>query len=146
MLARRLLTALVALGALAALAAGASAPVLASYGRVEAVPLYLGLETFCHQLPDRSWFVGNLQAGLCVRCFGIYGGVLLAAVGGFQFSKRLLFAGVLMIGLTWAVEVVGVTEPAAWARFASGAVFGAAAGAVLETGPRPWLRPKRPLV
>lgn len=131
MLAHRLLTALVAGGALLALAAATAAPLLASHGRVEAVPLYLGLEFFCHQLPDRSWFFGDLQAGLCVRCFGLNGGVLLAAIGGFRFSRPLLAAGALTIALSWGVEALGLLEPASWTRFASGAVFGVAAGAML---------------
>lgn len=129
---RRFFAGLVAAAALTALAVATAAPLLASNGRVEAVPLYLGLEYFCHQLPERSWLIGSLQAGLCVRCFGLYGGVALAAIGGFRFSRAFLAAGVLLVGLTWAVEAGGVFEPADWARFSSGAVFGLAAGAVLQ--------------
>jgi|GEM_PF-2946690 len=138
MLAHRLLSGLVAGAALVALAAAAAAPLLAQHGRIEAVPLYLALEFFCHQLPERSWFFGDLQAGLCVRCFGVYGGVLLAAVGGFRFSRRLLAAGVFTVSMSWAVEAVGVLEPASWTRFATGALFGVAAGAVFSSS-----RPRR---
>jgi uncharacterized membrane protein len=130
--AQRFFAGLVAAAALTAVIVATAAPLLASKGRVEAVPLYLALEYFCHQLPERSWSIGDLQAGLCVRCFGLYGGIALAAIGGFRFSKALLAAGVIVIGLTWAVEAVGVWEPAQWARFFSGAAFGLAAGAVLQ--------------
>ena len=97
--------------AVIALMAATAAPLLAAQRRVEAVPLYLALEFVCHQMPERSWSIGELQAGLCVRCFGLYGGLLLAAVGGLRFSRRLLAAGVLMIGLSWAVEAGGWNRP-----------------------------------
>lgn len=132
----RILAGLVAVAALVALIAATAAPLLASNGRVEAVPLYLALEYFCHQIPERSWSVGELQAGLCVRCFGLYGGLILAAVSGFGFSRKLLAAGVLVVGLTWAVEAGGLNEPASWVRFSSGAIFGVAAGAVLQPASR----------
>ncbi len=130
------MTWLIGLAAVVALVAATVAPLLAGRGRVEAVPLYLALEFVCHQLPERSWSIGELQAGLCVRCFGLYGGLLLAAVGGLRFSRNLLATGVLIIGLSWAVEAVGWNRPADWVRFSSGALFGAAAGAVFRPGRR----------
>jgi hypothetical protein len=128
----RAFTWLIASVAVIALMAATAAPLLAAQRRVEAVPLYLALEFVCHQLPERSWSIGELQAGLCVRCFGLYGGLLLAAVGGLRFSRKLLAAGVLMIGLSWAVEAGGWNRPPDWVRFSSGALFGAAAGAVFR--------------
>ena len=133
---RRQAAALVAVAAVTALTAATVAPLMAAAGRVEAVPLYLALETICHQSAERSWFFGELQAGLCVRCYGLYAGMLLAAAGAVRFSQRMLAAGALLMALMWGVEAAGAARPADWLRFASGGAMGAAVGAVLQPGPR----------
>jgi len=58
--------------ALLALLIATAAPIVASLGHVEAVGLYMALEPLCHQLRERSWVFGDLSAGLCIRCYGVY--------------------------------------------------------------------------
>ena len=41
--------------------------------------LFQLMGVFCHQIPERSWFIYGAQLPLCVRCTAITVGVLLAA-------------------------------------------------------------------
>ncbi|OGS43886.1 MAG: hypothetical protein A3K76_00955 [Euryarchaeota archaeon RBG_13_57_23] len=42
------------------------------------VLLFLG-SSICHQIPERSYFLGDLQMPLCARCIGIHFGFILSA-------------------------------------------------------------------
>jgi hypothetical protein len=121
-----------ALGGLALLALlmATAAPIVASLGHVEAVGLYMALEPVCHQLRERSWVFGDLSAGLCIRCYGVYSGIAAAALMGWPFSRRMAAGGALALGAVWAAEhLVGAPVPE-MARFASGGAFGAALASV----------------
>ncbi len=43
-----------------------------------ALLMFLG-SSICHQLPERSYFLGDLQMPLCARCIGIHLGFLFSA-------------------------------------------------------------------
>jgi uncharacterized membrane protein len=47
--------------------------------------------TICHQLPERSYFLGDSQMPLCARCVGIHFGFFISTVFLFTGSRR--FAG-----------------------------------------------------
>lgn len=55
--------------------------------------MFLG-SAVCHQLPERSYFLGDLQMPLCARCIGIQLGFLLSSLflwtGGRRFASALL--------------------------------------------------------
>ena len=34
----------------------------------------------CHQLPERSFFIGNYQMPMCARCFGILCGYIIGGI------------------------------------------------------------------
>lgn len=112
--------------ALFALTIATAAPILASLGHVEAVGLYMALEPFCHQLAERSWSFGDLSAGLCIRCYGVYSGIAAAALLGLPFTKRMALAGAVALAGVWAVEHLAGAAVPELARFASGGAFGAA--------------------
>jgi uncharacterized membrane protein len=44
--------------------------------------------SFCHQLPERSYFLGDLQMPLCARCIGIHTGFLLSSVLMWTGARR----------------------------------------------------------
>lgn len=116
--------------ALLALFIATAAPIVASLGHVEAVGLYMALEPFCHQLAERSWSFGDLPAGLCIRCYGVYSGIAAAALMGLPFTKRVVLAGAVMLAAVWALEhLAGAPVPEA-ARFASGGALGLALASV----------------
>ena len=113
------------------------APLAAARGHVEAVGLYMALEPLCHQRADRSWSLGDLQAGMCIRCYGIYAGIAAAALLGLPFSRRMAVAGAVAIGAAWAIEHVGGVPVPEMARFASGGAFGLAMASVAAFGRAP---------
>ena len=125
--------------ALLILGVATAAPIVATLGHVEAVGLYMALEPLCHQLAERSWSFGDLSAGLCIRCYGVYSGIAAAALLGLPFTKRAALAGLLALGAVWMLEhVAGAPVPEA-ARFASGGALGLVLASV-TTGvrlPRP---------
>lgn len=58
-------------------------PVLFGYGFNDHffVTLYYAcFKPICHQLPERSYFINGYQLPVCVRCFGIYIGLLAGAL------------------------------------------------------------------
>ena len=42
----------------------------------------------CHQIPERSFFIGERQAPLCARCTGMYTGALIGIVYQIPLGKR----------------------------------------------------------
>ena len=54
------------------------APVAAASGNAGlAQGIYGAFAVFCHQLPERSYFIDGHQFAVCSRCTGIYGGFAL---------------------------------------------------------------------
>jgi uncharacterized membrane protein len=48
---------------------------------------FLG-SAFCHQIPDRSYVLGDLQMSLCARCIGIQFGFLLSSIFLWTGARR----------------------------------------------------------
>jgi uncharacterized membrane protein len=42
----------------------------------------------CHQMADRSWWIGGRPMAVCARCFGIYAGYLIGLLV-YPFSRPL---------------------------------------------------------
>src|ERR1044072_6320796 len=54
------------------------APVAAAGGHYElAEGIYRGFGVFCHQRPDRSYFIEGHKLAVCSRCTGLYAGFAL---------------------------------------------------------------------
>src|SRR5713226_7875970 len=85
-----------------------------------ALPIYAAFSWVCHQRPQRTWYVGALPLAVCVRCFGIYVGALVAAVMGPRFSRRLWIGSMVLLASEWLLEAGGWSEPPSLARFAAG--------------------------
>ena len=83
---------------------------------------------FCHQMPDRSWFLFGLQLPLCIRCTAITLGVLLAAV--YISTRRPLprmtvcFLGAAPLGLDLAFQAFGLYQGTNALRALTGVSFG----------------------
>lgn len=43
-----------------------------------ATSIYGGFAAFCHQLPERSYFIADHKLAVCSRCTGVYAGFALA--------------------------------------------------------------------
>lgn len=58
----------------------------------------LGKVTGCHQMPERSFFIRNVQFPVCARCTGVFTGEIL----GFIFFKAYeisMFAALVLCGV-----------------------------------------------
>ena len=137
----------------------ASAAVAALVAVVVAAPLAGGageavrfaFSHVCHQLPERSLWVGGGPVALCHRCFGVLAGLAgavaaaplvprLGALGGARAGRWLALA--LVPGaVDWLLGATGVWANTPASRLATGALFGVAAGLFLAEA---LLAPPRP--
>jgi uncharacterized membrane protein len=123
-----------------------AAPALAAAGR-EAIarPIYGFNGLFCHQRPDRTFYLWGEQMACCQRCFTIYGAMFLLGLLFVALRARirtpswrtlgLLVTPLALDGLT---QAVGLRESTTTLRVLTGALF-ALAGCwllfpYLETG------------
>jgi len=96
---------------------------------------FLG-SAFCHQIPDRSYALGDLQMPLCARCIGIQFGFLLSSIflwtGARRFAsgkpdRRALFV-LSALFLAGAIEAIlsysGLSESDNLRRTVSGLLIG----------------------
>jgi uncharacterized membrane protein len=98
----------------------------------------------CHQLPARTPHVDGVPFAVCFRCYGIYWGILLAALlypvlrrrlGSMDRVAPLVLVGSLVpAGVDWVLELVGLVPGSQAVRVVTGAVFGLAAGYFLVSG------------
>lgn len=82
--------------------------------------------TTCHQLSERTFFLSGTRFGLCARCLGFYGGLLLGAV--FVAIRRptagpkpllvLIFAAVTLIDVLF--ELTPESNVGNWLRLLIG--------------------------
>jgi hypothetical protein len=116
------------------------APVLAKNAGVASVALYAAFSWVCHQRPQRTWRIGALPLGVCVRCLGVYLGALAGAVAGARFSKARFWTSTVLLAAEWLAEAAVRPAAPAWPRFLAG-LF---AGFCLI--PALWAEPKRTTV
>lgn len=107
----------------------------------------------CHQIAERSYYLGAAQLPVCARCLGIYGGVAIAAAAALLRTPIGVSAGTMVaLGAlptlaTVAAEWAGLWQTSNVVRFVAGAPLGAAVGVVViaalatlhcgECAPRP---------
>jgi uncharacterized membrane protein len=110
------------------------APILAAVGyQAAARPIYAYNGLFCHQRPDRSFYVLGEKMACCQRCAAIYSsmallGLLYVALRGrvrvpSWRTLGLLAAPVAVDGLT---QLIGLRESTAALRVVTGALLGLA--------------------
>ena len=132
-----------ALGAVTWFALVTLAPVLPP---VLAALVYAAGGIVCHQMPDRSFHWHGAQLAVCARCTGIYLGACSAVVlaplppgsyaavaGSRGRVTGLLAAAALPMVFTVAVEWVGLWQPSAMVRAATGVLLGVAGAIVVTT-------------
>ena len=73
----------VAVGAMAFVAAIVGAPLALAGGQsVLGLTIYQAFGHFCHQLPERSFFIAGHKFAVCARCTGIYAGFAAGVLVG----------------------------------------------------------------
>src|SRR5688572_13028305 len=55
-------------------------PIFAANGFAFSSPLYKFFSFICHQIPDRTFHIGEHPLAVCSRCFGVYFGLLMGLV------------------------------------------------------------------
>ena len=112
------------------------APVAAATGHSDiATGIYGAFAVFCHQLPERSYFIEGHQFAVCSRCTGIYGGFalvlllypLLRSLKN-QDTPRpswLLFAAI-PLAIDFGVNFFGFWQNTHTSRLLTGALLGGA--------------------
>ncbi len=116
-------------------AAAVLAPVLASENRAEAAVLYAAFRPFCHQQVERVWSLAGEPLAVCVRCLGVYWGMVAGGLAAPGLGSRRAMAGAAAVCLaSWGLEAAGVTAlPAGW-RFITGLAVGLTVGRALASG------------
>jgi uncharacterized membrane protein len=107
------------------------APALAAAGhRGWAKPIYGFDGLFCHQRPDRSFYVFGQKMACCQRCFAIYGSMFLLGLFFVTLRDRIRTPSWRAVGLLatpvavdGGAQLVGLHESNAALRVITGAVF-----------------------
>lgn len=96
-------------------------------------PFYKFFGWICHQIPDRSFHVGDEQFAVCSRCFGVYFG-LFSGFAIYPLWRKIdeiepltrfwLFLSLIPIAVDWSLTIFGIWENTQLSRFVTGLVLG----------------------
>lgn len=112
------------------------APVAAANGSAElARGIYGAFAVFCHQLPERSYFIDDHQFAVCSRCTGIYAGFLFTLLL-YPLIRSLkdpvtprpswLLLAAIPLGIDFSVNFFGFWQNTHTSRLLTGAFLGGA--------------------
>lgn len=112
------------------------APVAAASGQSEvARGIYGAFAIFCHQLPERSYFLGDHKFAVCSRCTGIYVGFALTLLlypllrslkNPVSPPRSWLLLAVVPLAIDFSVNFFGFWHNTHTSRLLTGAVLGSA--------------------
>lgn len=97
-----------------------------TYSRTRGFLGHVGDWLGCHQMPERSFFIGGRQLPVCARCTGVIAGQLLCvALLGFGIHLPVFVALILALVMfvDWALQYLSVAESTNKRRLVTG-VFG----------------------
>lgn len=118
-----------------------TAPVALSRERLPALTtaVYQAGALVCHQRPERSFHLAGMQLPVCARCFGLYvagaAGLILTSRHRHAVSVRaartLLLLAAIPIGVTVALEWLGMIQTSNLQRMVTGLPLGFAAAVLI---------------
>lgn len=110
------------------------APIAAASGHSEvAEGIYRGFGIFCHQRPDRSYFIDGHKLAVCSRCTGLYAGfaftlLIYPLVRSLRSAapppRRLLFFAAIPLLIDFGLTFFGIWENTHTSRLLTGALLG----------------------
>lgn len=111
-----------------------AAPILAASGHSEiAEGIYRGFGIFCHQRPDRSYFIEGHKLAVCSRCTGLYAGfaftlLIYPFVRSLRSAatppRRLLFLAAVPLLIDFGLTFFRIWENTHTSRLLTGALLG----------------------
>ena len=124
-------------GSLALIALILVAPVALNSGHAFwGITIYQAFSIVCHQIPERSFFIGAHKFAVCSRCTGLYSGFALATlfyplVRSLRRTeappRKWLFMAAAPLGIDFSLTFLGIWENTHSSRFITGALLGAVA-------------------
>ena len=96
--------------------------------------LYRGFGTFCHQLPERSFFIAGHQFAVCARCTGLYAGFALMLLvyplirplrSAVLPPTKWLFLAAVPLCVDFSLTFLGIWENTHTSRLLTGLLLGA---------------------
>ncbi len=110
--------------------------VLGHFGLTSAsAPIFSFFGAICHQIPERSFHIGEHQFAVCSRCFGVYFG-LVAGLLIYPIWRRIddieplprkwLLLSIVPMGIDWSLTIFDIWENNHASRFITGLILGAA--------------------
>lgn len=110
------------------------APLAAAGGHNEvAEGIYRGFGIFCHQRPDRSYFIEGHKLAVCSRCTGLYAGFALMLLvypllrslrSAATPPRKLLFLAAVPLLIDFTLTFLGIWENTHTSRLLTGALLG----------------------
>ena len=98
--------------------------------------IYRAFAPFCHQLPERSYFLDGHKFAVCSRCTGIYFGFaftvllypLLRSLRNAEFpARRWILLAALPLAIDWSLTFFGIWENTHTSRLVTGLLLGSTA-------------------
>ena len=99
-----------------------------------ALTIYQSFSYVCHQLPERSYFIGGHKLAVCSRCTGLYAGFALATilyplVRSLRQTeappRKWLFLAAAPLAVDFSLTFLGIWENTHSSRLITGALLGA---------------------
>ena len=115
-----------------ALIVGAPIAIASSHIKL-GLTIYQAFSTFCHQLPERSFFVAGYPFAVCARCTGLYGGftlllILYPLVRPLRSvsvpSPKWLFLAAAPLFIDFSLTFLGIWENTHTSRLLTGILLG----------------------
>jgi uncharacterized membrane protein len=113
------------------------APLAAAAGHNDlAIAIYHAFAPFCHQLPERSYFIEGHKFAVCSRCTGIYAGFAFTLLLYPLFRSlrntatpplNLLILAALPLAIDFSLTFFGFWENTHTSRLLTGALLGSVA-------------------
>src|SRR6185436_18862689 len=113
------------------------APVAAAGGHNEiAAGIYRGFGLFCHQRPDRSYFIEGHKLAVCSRCTGLYAGFAITLLlyplvrslrNNVAPPRIYLILAAIPLGIDFSLTFFGIWENTHTSRLLTGALLGSVA-------------------
>jgi len=114
-----------------------TAPVMAAGGHpVWAEVIYRGFGIFCHQRPDRSYFIEGHKLAVCSRCTGLYAGFALTLLlyplirslrNNIAPPRIYLILAAIPLAIDFSLTFLGIWNNTHTSRLLTGALLGSVA-------------------